>query len=90
MPFEPYDVTLYTVAGDLGTESDAARAEEKIASYLNQQIPIVITAESESEFEAQYEEMCSQVEAMGLPEVIAAYNAKLAEVDALVDQYAEK
>ena len=38
----------------------------------------------------RYEEMCSQVEAMGLPEVIAAYNAKLAEVDALVDQYAEK
>lgn len=88
--FEPFDVSNYTVAGDLGTESDEAKKEEKIASYLNQQIPIVITAETEEDFEAQYAEMCRKVEEMGISEVIAAYNQQLEEIDALVKEYSQK
>lgn len=88
--FVPFDVTNYVVAGDLGTESDIAKTEEKITSYLNQQIPIVITAETQEDFEAKYAEMCAKVQEMGIDDVIAAYNQQLDEVDALVEGYSQK
>ena len=88
--FIPFDISNYTVAGDLGTESDVAKKEEKLAAYLDQQIPIVITAETEADFASEYAKMCSQIEEMGIDEVIAAYNEQLAEVQSLVDEYSQK
>ena len=88
--FEPFDITTYSIAGDLGNTSDIAKTEEKIAAYLDQQIPQLITADSESSFEKLYEEICATAESMGLPDVIKAYNEQLANADAVVEKYMQR
>lgn len=72
------DATNYTRAVVLDPSTEIAKTEEKIISYLDTQIPQIITAESKAEFEALYQECCEQALALGLEDVVAQYNANLA------------
>ena len=61
----------------LDSATDIAKTEERIISYLDTQIPLIINAETKEDFEARYQETCEQVLALGLEDVVAAYNANL-------------
>lgn len=73
----PFDNTLYMQAVALDSATDIAKTEERIISYLDTQIPLIINAETKEDFEARYQETCEQVLALGLEDVVAAYNANL-------------
>ena len=76
--YKSVDLTPYTQAVTLDPATDIAKVEEKIMSYLDTQIPMIINAESKAEFEERYQECCDQALALGLEDVVAAYNANLA------------
>lgn len=78
--FMPYDITNYTAAVALDASSEVAKTEEKIVAYLDTMIPQIINSETKDDFEARYAETCEQALALGLEDVVAAYNENLAAI----------
>lgn len=75
-----FDLTNYNLAVALDASTDIAKTEAKVMAYLDTMIPQIINAETKEDFEARYQETCEQALAMGLEDVVAAYNANLAEI----------
>jgi hypothetical protein len=84
--FIPFDVTLYVSSANLDPDSDLAKTEEKIINYINQQYPLVLSANTEAEFERQYKILTDTVLSYGLEDVVAQYNKQLNEIEGRINE----
>ena len=88
--FEPFDLTNYNIACGLVTGTDMETIDQRITDYLYQQIPLIINASTEAEFESLYKDMVDNVATMGISELITFVNERLAEINSKIETLKNK
>ncbi len=87
---ESFDITPYIVASNIAPSQSEAKIEEKIIQLMNKQIPLIITAKNDAEFENHYNETVSKADELGLQKIIDKYNEQLQNFSSRIEELSSR
>ncbi|GGD88777.1 ABC transporter substrate-binding protein [Paenibacillus nasutitermitis] len=88
--FVPFDITPYASSTNLDPELKEAKMEEKIMQYMDKQIPLVINANDDAQFEKLYNDMVKKVDELGQQQVVDKYNEQLVGFQVRIQELTKK
>jgi putative aldouronate transport system substrate-binding protein len=88
--FTPFDITPYASSTNLDPDTEEAKIETKIMELMDKQIPLMISAKDDAQFESLYNAAVKKVDELGQKKLIDKYNEQLANFKVRIAEMAKK